>query len=210
MASGEGLPLPTAPALGSGIPWLRREVFVTLKPKPHFDPEDDAHNVRKLTDRTIAFLSGGPGDKPFLCVLAHNTIHRPEMAPSAYLERFQSQLPQENEWIHPIQAAMVAELDNAFGRLMEALDQSGGGEDTIVVFYLRSRRLCRQRRSQTLARGQIRPLRGRASRALSDAVAQGAGKEGAYFREHRFPGRPASHIGGHDRDEGCRKWSWMG
>ncbi|MBC9867074.1 MAG: sulfatase-like hydrolase/transferase [Opitutae bacterium] len=109
------------------------EVFVTRKPKPHFDPEDDAHNVQKLTDRTIAFLRR-PRDKPFLCVLAHNTIHRPEMAPSTYLERFQNKIPREMEWIHPTQAAMVAELDDTFGRLMQALDQSNQREDTIVVF----------------------------------------------------------------------------
>ncbi|MCB1122263.1 MAG: sulfatase-like hydrolase/transferase, partial [Verrucomicrobiae bacterium] len=109
------------------------EVFVTRKPKPDFDPEDDPHNVEKLTDRTIDFLRR-PHEKPFLCVLAHNTIHRPEMAPAAYLERFQNKPVFEKEWCHSTQAAMVAELDDSFGRLMKALEDSGLKENTIVVF----------------------------------------------------------------------------
>jgi arylsulfatase A len=55
------------------------EVFVTQKPKSGADPEADAHNVERLTRKTIAFLRR-PHQRPFFCVLAHNALHRPEMA----------------------------------------------------------------------------------------------------------------------------------
>ena len=109
------------------------EVFYTRKPKSDFDPENDAHNVEKLTDKTIEFLKK-PHGRPFLCVLAHNTIHRPEMAPASYLDRFKSKPKKEKEWCHPTQAAMVAQLDDTFGRLMSGLEESGHADDTIVIF----------------------------------------------------------------------------
>lgn len=109
------------------------EVFYTRKPKPDFDPENDAHNVEKLTDKTLAFLRR-PHERPFLCVLAHNTIHRPEMAPSNYRTRFDKKPSRESEWCEPVQAAMIAQLDDSFGRLMLGLEESGLDENTIVVF----------------------------------------------------------------------------
>ncbi|MCZ6673249.1 MAG: sulfatase [Verrucomicrobia bacterium] len=108
------------------------EVFYTIKPKPHFDPEKDAHNVEKLTDKTIEFLKR-PHERPFLCVLAHNTIHRPELAPASYLERFESKKAGQGEWQHPTQAAMISQLDDTFGRLMDGLEESGQMDNTIVV-----------------------------------------------------------------------------
>jgi uncharacterized sulfatase len=109
------------------------EVFVTQKPKSGADPEADAHNVERLTRKTIAFLRR-PHQRPFFCVLAHNAIHRPEMASSKLVEYFKSKPHREGEWRHPVLAAMTYEVDRSFGHLMEALNESGLRENTIVVF----------------------------------------------------------------------------
>src|SRR4051812_36864353 len=54
------------------------DVLVTRKPAPDVNPETDPHHVRTLTDRAIAFCTR-PRTQPFLCVVAHNSLHRPEI-----------------------------------------------------------------------------------------------------------------------------------
>ncbi len=109
------------------------EVFVTRKPKSTADPEADAHNVEKLTKQTIEFLRK-PHEAPFLCVLAHNAIHRPEMAPAKLVERFESKTARPEDWREPVLAAMTWQVDESFGRIMEALEGEGLKDNTIVVF----------------------------------------------------------------------------
>ena len=108
-------------------------VFVTMKPKANADPEADAHNVEKLTEKTIEFIRG-PHERPFFCVLAHNAIHRPEMAPAKLVEKFESKVAREEDWREPVLAAMTSQVDDSFGRMMEALEDAGLKNDTIVVF----------------------------------------------------------------------------
>lgn len=109
------------------------ELMVTKKPKAGEDPETDTHKVEKLTKRTIEFLRR-PHDRPFLCVLAHNAIHRPEMAPAELVERFESKPIETGEWRHSVLAAMTFQVDQSFGRLMDTLREEGLAENTIVVF----------------------------------------------------------------------------
>ena len=108
-------------------------VFVTRKPKGDSDPEADAHNVEKLTEKTIEFIRGSH-ERPFFCVLAHNAIHRPEMAPAKLVEKFESKAAREGDWREPVLAAMTSQVDDSFGRLMEALEDSKLKRSTIVVF----------------------------------------------------------------------------
>ena len=109
------------------------EVFVTKKPKADADPEEDAHNVEKLTRKTIEFLEGSH-DRPFFCVLAHNAIHRPEMAPARLVEKFESKSARNGDWRHPMLAAMTSQVDDSFGRLMDTLDETRLTDNTIIVF----------------------------------------------------------------------------
>src|SRR5687767_9101635 len=62
------------------------ESFVTHKPKDEDDPEKDAHGVEAITQRAIDFMTRHRG-KPFFLELAHNSIHRPVMAPKALVEK---------------------------------------------------------------------------------------------------------------------------
>lgn len=108
-------------------------VLVTRKPAADADPEADPHHVDRLTDAAIAFVRE-PRDQPFLCVVAHNALHRPELAPAALCARFAAKPGADGDACRPVLAAMTARLDASVGRLLGALEEAGRRRDTVVVF----------------------------------------------------------------------------
>lgn len=109
------------------------EVMATRKPSPEADPEADPHGIEALTDRAIAFCTR-PRAQPFLCVLAHNAIHRPELAPAALVARYAAKAGADPAVNRPALGAMVEQMDTALGRLLAALRRAGRERDTLVVF----------------------------------------------------------------------------
>jgi arylsulfatase A len=109
------------------------EVFVTRKPSPDSDPESDPHHVEEITSRAIDFCRQ-PRAQPFLCVVAHNAVHRPEMAPAAMVAKHAAKPEADSRINRPVLAAMVEQLDTAIGRLLGAVRQHGKERDTLVVF----------------------------------------------------------------------------
>lgn len=111
------------------------EVVVTRKPRPDADPESDPHHIGELTDRVIEYCTRPrPAAQPFFCVLAHNAIHRPELAPAALVARHAAHPAADPEVNRPVLGAMVEQLDASMGRLLDALQRSGRDRDTLVVF----------------------------------------------------------------------------
>jgi arylsulfatase A len=109
------------------------EVFVTRKPASDADPESDPHHVRALTDRAMEFCTRAR-QQPFLCVLAHNAVHRPELAPASEVAKYAAKAGADHEVNRPVFGAMVEQLDAATGRLLAALRGSGRERDTLVIF----------------------------------------------------------------------------
>lgn len=109
------------------------QVVVTRKPPPTADPEADPHHVQSLTDAAIRFISQ-PRSAPFLCVVAHNSLHRPELAPARLVAKYASKPGADLDSQRPVIAAMVEELDQSVGRLTTALRERGLEENTLFVF----------------------------------------------------------------------------
>jgi arylsulfatase A len=109
------------------------EVFVTRKPAPDADPERDPHHVDDLTSRAIEFCTR-PRNQPFLCVLAHNALHRPELAPRRLVAKYQAKPGADPQVNRPVLGAMVEQMDAAIGRLLDALHKAGRDRNTLVIF----------------------------------------------------------------------------
>lgn len=108
-------------------------VFVTRKPPPDADPESDAHHTFAIAERAVEFIQASR-DRPFLCAVAYNALHRPELAPAALIREF-ARLPGAGlDCNRPVLAAMMADVDRSVGLLLDALRTSGVERDTIVVF----------------------------------------------------------------------------
>jgi arylsulfatase A len=109
------------------------DVVVTRKPLATADPEGDPHHIDQLTSEAIRFLSV-PRSQPFLCVVAHNALHRPELAPAALVARHAAKSRAESNACRPVLGAMVERVDASIGRLLQHVRTTGRDEDTIVVF----------------------------------------------------------------------------
>src|SRR5262245_22819217 len=92
------------------------EVFVTRKPLPTADPESDPHHIDGLTSQAIDFCTRAR-KQPFFCVVAHNALHRPELAPAALVARHAAKPGADAEVNRPVLGAMVEQLDAGVGRL---------------------------------------------------------------------------------------------
>jgi arylsulfatase A len=87
----------------------------------------------KLTDAAIAFIDSA-AERPFFLYLAHHAPHTPIEAPAQLVEHFQAKLRPEMKHQNPVYAAMVKNLDDNVGRVLDHLQRRGTINNTIVVF----------------------------------------------------------------------------
>jgi arylsulfatase A-like enzyme len=100
---------------------------------PLLDGRTPAESVTYLTDalaaRAVAFIRRESAS-PFFLYLAFNAVHTPMHATDTYLARF----PDIADTRRRTYAAMLAAMDDAIGRTMEAVRAQGLEENTLVVF----------------------------------------------------------------------------
>ena len=98
---------------------------------------DDAENGEYLTDyltrRAIQFI-GEHGAEPFFLYLPYYTPHVPLQAPEALVRKYGLKRADRGH-ADPTYAAMVESLDTNVGKLLDALDEFGLAENSIVAFY---------------------------------------------------------------------------
>ena len=103
------------------------------------DPEDPIYRGTEvvaesgyLTDRlgeeTSAFIRR-QSDQPFLAYLAFNAVHAPLQAPPEEIAKFDSGDPERNTLL-----AMGKRLDDAVGRVLAALEETGTRSNTMIFF----------------------------------------------------------------------------
>jgi len=98
------------------------------------DPDCDAHHVREITDRAIAFMKKEK-NKPFFCYVAHSSIHQPVMEYAPRILKYANKPEACNEMgNNPVIGAMMETLDKHVGRLLDTLDELKLTEDTLVIF----------------------------------------------------------------------------
>lgn len=112
-----------------------------------------------LTREAVEFIDRHD-DKPFFLYLAYNAVHSPLQGADAYMEKFS-----HIEDIHRrIFAAMLANMDDSVGAVMEQLRKSGLEEDTLVFFLSDNGGPTRELTSSNL------PLRGQKGQMYEGAI----------------------------------------
>ncbi len=116
---------------------------------PNLTSKEGDHLPARLADEAISFIEGH-ADEPWLCYLSFYSVHTPLVGRPDLVERYQEKradLGLEARWgeegerrvrlvqEHAVYAAMVAAMDEAAGRVLEALDRLELDDDTIVVFF---------------------------------------------------------------------------
>ncbi|MEZ6099225.1 MAG: sulfatase [Pirellulaceae bacterium] len=85
-----------------------------------------------LTDRAVGFIEKHR-DEPFFLYLPHFAVHSPHQAKPELIERFKKKSPVGGHR-NPTYAAMIASVDESVGRVMQALDQLGLADNTVLIF----------------------------------------------------------------------------
>ncbi len=107
--------------------WARMLHAASFNGGPAFEP--DGYLTDYYTDEAVRVIEANR-DRPFLLYLAHWAPHTPLQATRADYDAV-SHIPLHRERVY---AAMIRSLDRGVGRVLEALEQQGLAEDTLVIF----------------------------------------------------------------------------
>ena len=91
--------------------------------------DEKVYLTEKIADESVRWLEAN-ATGPFFLYVPFNAPHTPFQVPRRYYERF-AQITDPNRRIY---AAMIAALDDAVGRIMDALGRLGLDESTLVFF----------------------------------------------------------------------------
>jgi arylsulfatase A-like enzyme len=90
-----------------------------------------------LTDReaqeAIAFIDRNR-NRPFYLYLPHYAVHTPLMGKKEVIEKYRGRVQPDDPQKNPTYGALVESVDDAAGRIMQALDERGLTENTVVIF----------------------------------------------------------------------------
>ncbi|MCG9894180.1 MAG: sulfatase-like hydrolase/transferase [Fimbriimonadaceae bacterium] len=113
------------------------------EPREDFDgptpfPGDDGFtHTAYVADRTIEYLHSRRGREPFFCIAGFYSPHAPWVVPQRYLDLYDREALSGD----PVQArarhgylAMISEVDRHLAGILEALQETGLAESTLVVF----------------------------------------------------------------------------
>lgn len=91
---------------------------------------EEGYSTHLIAEDAIRILRSRDPSRPTFLYVAFNAPHLPNEAPASAVEHY-AQIEDEKRRTH---AGMVSELDRAIGRILEAFEQEGLLEDTIVLF----------------------------------------------------------------------------
>jgi arylsulfatase A-like enzyme len=74
-------------------------------------------------------------DQPFYLNYWAYSVHSPWNARADYIEHFKAKADPKNPQHNALYAAMVKSLDDGVGRILQAVDDAGIADNTIIVFY---------------------------------------------------------------------------
>lgn len=101
---------------------------------PDVEHADDQYLSDFLSDQATGFIEeSAEAKKPFFLYYADFLVHKPFEAKERYLKEFAGKEPSPTQK-SPMAAAMIKSLDDSVGKILDALDEQGLSEDTLVVF----------------------------------------------------------------------------
>ena len=95
--------------------------------------KEDPKLVFSITDRAVGFIERQIGNHPFYVQISHYATHLQVQARQESLEKFESKGPPDRAVTHAF-AAMLHDMDESIGRLLDALDRLGINDSKYVIF----------------------------------------------------------------------------
>jgi arylsulfatase A-like enzyme len=121
------VPRAAGPGGGYLAPWSK---FIN---DPTIKDEAGRHVDERMADEAGKFIRATKG-RPFFINFWLFSVHSPWNARADYIEHFKTKTDPANPQKNPLYAAMVKSMDDAVGRLLRHLEESGEAENTLLVF----------------------------------------------------------------------------
>jgi arylsulfatase A-like enzyme len=121
---------PRAPGPGGGYfaPWTK---FIS---DPAIKDEAGRHVDERMADEAGRFIRDSKG-RPFFVNFWLFSVHSPWNARPDDIDYFKKKTDPANPQKNPLYAAMVKRMDDAVGRLLRHLEESGEADKTLIVFW---------------------------------------------------------------------------
>jgi arylsulfatase A-like enzyme len=94
---------------------------------------DGEYITDRVTDEAITFMEAHQ-KVPFLLNVWHYAVHGPWQAPEDLIGKYQDRMDPDAPQHNPVYAAMLDSMDQSLGRILDALDELGIADNTVVVF----------------------------------------------------------------------------
>ena len=92
------------------------------------------HIEDRIADEAVAWM-GRNKDHPFFLNYWQFSVHAPFNAKKALIEKYRGTITPNDAQHSPTYAAMVESMDDAVGKLLDAVDRLGIADRTVIVFY---------------------------------------------------------------------------
>jgi arylsulfatase A-like enzyme len=122
------VPRAAGPGGGYLAPWSK---FIN---DPAITDEPGRHVDERMADEAGKFIRASRG-RPFFINFWLFSVHSPWNARADYIEHFKKKSDPANPQKNPLYAAMVKSMDDAVGRLLRHLEESGEAENTLIIFW---------------------------------------------------------------------------
>ncbi len=113
------------PAGSFVAPW-RYPNFTENTPKEHIED--------RMAEEAVKWMRSLPQDQPFFMNYWMFSVHAPFNAKEELIAKYRTKIDRKNPQHSPTYAAMVESMDDAVGTLLDALDQAGIADRTIIIF----------------------------------------------------------------------------
>lgn len=119
---------------GTGNPGSWEGGFFEPNNNPYIDDAQESEYLTDyLTRKSIEFIRNNR-DGPFYLNLSYYTPHWPLQAPEHIVDKYGQKEPDRGHY-HPTYAAMIEIMDSNVGKIIDAVDDFGMAENTIIIFY---------------------------------------------------------------------------
>lgn len=121
---------PAAPGPGGGYlaPWTKfiKDPNIVGRPGEHIED--------RMSEEAAKYIKAHKNG-PFYVNYWAYSVHSPWNARQDYIDYFKPKVDPKNPQHNPLYAAMVRSLDDAIGRILDAVDEAGIADNTIIVFF---------------------------------------------------------------------------
>lgn len=120
--------------VGPGIDYFRHTDLFGRRPDWQRNGEDiteEGYSTDLLSAEAVQLVQRRKADQPFFLMLSYNAPHTPLQAPEETIQKYDGLGDRRKQTY----AAMVDQMDQGIGQVLEALDKSGVADDTLVLFF---------------------------------------------------------------------------